>query len=137
MPTPRQQKLAQAIVENAQRDKPLNKKELLVSSGYSVSSAESVPSRVLEAEGVQDALEELGFSENNAKQVVGELLMDPSQDGNIRLNAAKEVFKVHGSYAPEKKITANVHVERKVDDEELETLRLEYEDKLRDKLIGS
>lgn len=101
MATEKQKRLAKAIVENATREKPLNKKELLVSSGYSESSAESVPSRLIEQEGVQEELTIMGFSVENAKSVVAQILDGEDEMSKDRLKAADMVFKVHGSYVPE------------------------------------
>ena len=111
MSTIRQAKLAKAIVENLDRPEPKNKKELLVSSGYTESSAESVPGRIIEQQGVQEELIRLGFTEDNAKQVVAQILNDSSVEPNSRLKAADMTFKVHGSYAPEKSVQMQVRAD--------------------------
>ncbi len=110
MPTVRQTRLAKAIIENAVAEKPLNKKDLLVSAGYDLTTAEATPARVIEQKGTQQALADFGFTEENAKMVVSEILLDPETDKNTRINAAKEVFKVHGTYAPEKKLVGNFNL---------------------------
>lgn len=113
MATIRQKKLAKAIVENINVVKPKNKQELVASVGYSVMSADKKATEIIQSNGTQKELKNLGFSEEGAKQVVEELLYDKYQDGNVRLNAAKEVFKVHGSYAAEKSfnLTATASVD--------------------------
>jgi len=65
MSTDLQKDLAEAIVENMKkpRAKRKNKKELLVSTGYSEVTAESIPSKIIEAKGVKDALKEWGLTE--------------------------------------------------------------------------
>ncbi len=103
MGTPRQKKLAKVIVENATLDKPLNKKEMLENVGYSESTAEAKATDIIESEGVQEELIILGFTEENAKRVVQEIMLDIEADKSSRLKAADMVFKVQGTYAPEKK----------------------------------
>jgi len=136
MPTNRQKKLAEIIVENSTLDKPLNGGEMLEKVGYSPGLVKQ-PGRVIEAEGVQEALANLGFTEVNAKSVVAELLLNPDEDSSVRLNAAKEIFKVTGSYAAEKSMSVQVNLEGRITDEESEKLRLEYEDKLRERYLNN
>lgn len=102
MPTTKQKKLAEVIVENATLDKPLNKGEMLVKVGYARNTAEAKPNDILESEGVQQALEELGFTEENAKKVVSEIMLNEKVDPTSRLRATDQVFKVKGSYAGDK-----------------------------------
>jgi len=102
MATQRQKKVAKLIVENASLDKPLNGGEILENVGYS-DGIQRYPKIVMESEGVQDELEILGFTEANAKTVVASILLNDEADNNSRLKAADQVFKVVGSYAPEKK----------------------------------
>lgn len=104
MSTLLQKKLAENIVENATRDEPLNKKELVVSSGYSEISAESSAHLIIEQKGVQEELNNLGFSSEGAKKVVAEILYNSKARDNDRLKAADMVFDVHGDKAPEKHI---------------------------------
>jgi len=123
MPTIRQRKLAKAIIENSVRDKPLNKQELVASVGYSELSADKKATEILESKGTLEALDDYGFNEENAKIVVAEILLSKKADNGHRLKAASEVFKVRGSYAPEKSIVA--HIESSVselDNERLETI---------------
>lgn len=58
-PTPKQQQLAQNLVANQLKDKPLTLKEVLVKSGYSLSTAGASTRDIIEREGVQQALSEL------------------------------------------------------------------------------
>ena len=109
MATVKQKRVAELIVKNAGLDKPLNGGELVANSGYGVSMRKN-PQVILESEGVKEALEEFGFTEDNAKRVVSEILLDPKQKGETRINAAKEVFKVQGSYAPEKSVSLSIDV---------------------------
>jgi len=83
----------------------------VVSSGYSEISAESSAHLILVQKGVLQALEERGFSEPNAKRVVTEILNNEKTEPNTRLSAAREVFKVQGSYAPEKSVNVNINTQ--------------------------
>lgn len=109
MSTLRQKKLARAIVDNIKAKKPKNKQELVVSSGYSVMSAESSAHLIIEQKGVIDALEDFGFSESKAKEVVGRVLTTGKEENQIR--AADMIFKVHGTYAPERRVNLNIDLE--------------------------
>ncbi len=98
MSTLKQKNLAENIVNNSKRKDPLNKQELVVSSGYSPTTADGHANQIIEQEGVKEALADLGFTEENAKKVVSEIMLNPEEDSNARLKATDQVFKVHGSY---------------------------------------
>ena len=110
--------------------------EMVRAAGYSDYVSLKVPGETIEQKGVKDALKEkFGFTEENAKKVVAGLMLDESQDGNVRLKAADMTFKVHGSYAPERMVQQSVNVEGSPQDfVEAEKLRLEYEEKLRQQI---
>jgi hypothetical protein len=101
MATLRQKKLAQNIVQNTQDGLKKNKQELVVSSGYTPTQADKKAGEIMESKGVQVELRKLGFDSDSAKRVVAEIL-EFGEDDTVRLNAAKEIFKVHGDYAAEK-----------------------------------
>lgn len=105
MPTARQKKVAELIVKNATLDKPLNGGQIVESSRYSKSMVIK-PGVVIESEGVQQALADLGFTEENAKRVVASIMLNEKADDSARLKATDQVFKVHGSYE-EKPVTLN------------------------------
>lgn len=109
MPTIKQKRVAKLIIENSKLDNPLNKGEIVEKSRYSQSMVIK-PSLVLESEGVKQALADYGFSEDNAKMVVAEILLDKEKDANARLKASDQVFKVQGSYAPDKNINMNLNI---------------------------
>lgn len=137
MATIKQKRIAKLIVENVTLDKPLNGGQMLAKVGYAKSMHKAKVNDVLESEGVLETLTEYGFTEDNAKRVVGEIMLDPRQKGDTRINAAKEVFKVRGSYAPEKSQALNVNVElRKKDNPEINELLAEYKKKLKEKLTS-
>lgn len=100
MATELQKNLAKEIVKNAKRKKPLNKKELVASSGYGVVTADKHATEVIEQKGVQEELENLGFDPDSAKKVVKHILAKGKEEN--RLKAADMIFKVTGDYAPEK-----------------------------------
>lgn len=110
MPTIRQKKLANSLVENLQADKPLNKQELVASVGYSPNVAEKKAKEIIESKGTQQELRKLGFDPDTAKEIVGEILTAGEND-TVKLKAADMVFKVHGSYAAEKHVNLNLEVE--------------------------
>lgn len=101
MSTPRQERLADAIIANATAKKQKNKKELVISSGYAVKTAEGHAPEIIGQKGVRDALEARGFDVATAKQVVGRILRGEKSLDKDKLKAADMVFKVHGAYAPE------------------------------------
>jgi len=102
----RQKRLARNIVDNVIRDKPLNAGELVVRSSYSEKAGRSHPSTYIKTKGVKKALENMGFSEFNAMRIIGEILTQPLDKMSLtpenQIRAAQEVFKIRGSYAPEK-----------------------------------
>lgn len=110
MATVKQKKLAKEIVLNSTREKPLNKKAMLEKVGYTTAIANARASKVIEAPGVKEELEILGFTEEAAKAVVIEIMNSKSVDPSARLKATDQVFKITGSYAPEKSIVATLQV---------------------------
>lgn len=106
MSTVKQKKVAKALVENLSTDKPLPIGQVLKSVGYGT-GLQTQPKRVLESEGVLQELAILGFDEQTAKGVVSEILTDETNEPKDRLKAAEMVFKVHGTFAPEKSININ------------------------------
>lgn len=131
MPTIRQKRLAEAIVNNGLREQPLNKAELVVSAGYAEMTAKANAGFIIDQPGVQEALDDLGFTEENAKKVVVKILLEGKEE-SAQLKAADMVFKVKGSYAPEKSQNVNLNVKAEAKDlTKHEQLRTEYEEKLR------
>jgi len=109
MATLRQRKLAKAIVENLEAEDTQTAGQLLEKVGYSPHLAKQ-PGRVIESEGVQEALEEYGFTINNAKMVVSEIMLNSDVDPNARLKATDQVFKVKDGYAATKSVNLNIDV---------------------------
>lgn len=132
--TIKQRKLARKIIEITNKGEAPTKEALLRSVGYSVASSQGHAQEIIESEGVQNALDEYGFTEENAKKVLASILNSPTvfemvtPDNQIR--AAQEVFKVRGSYAPAKSETKALNIDVKIDNSETEKLRQEYEQKL-------
>lgn len=106
MATIKQKRVAKLIIENATLDKPLNAGQLLEKVRYGKISKQ--PSRVLKSEGVLEALEEYGFTEDNAKKVVSEIMLNEKEKSETRLKATDQVFKVHKSYGNEGGGTKNL-----------------------------
>lgn len=77
------------------------------SVGYSPASAEKKTAEILNSKGVINELHRLNFSEEKAKEVVGEILQFGDSDQS-RLKAAELTFKVEGSFAPEKRVNVNL-----------------------------
>lgn len=127
----RQKKLAKNIIESLDINPPPTRAQLAVSSGYSVSMAEKNPKVLFDSKGVKEALEEFGFSEDIAKKVVGEILIDEDVKARDRLSAADMIFKVNASYAPVKAVNVNIDIPQDSDD-----IRLKYEAELQAKLLG-
>lgn len=113
MSTVRQKNLAKVVADNSQAVKPLNKQTMLEKVGYATTVAEHKPKEIFESKGLKEELRKLGFDSDNAKAVVAEILNSPHEEGSVRLNAAKEVFKVNGDYAAEKSfnLTATASVD--------------------------
>ncbi len=134
MATEKQKKIAQLIVENTKLDKPLNGGEMLEKVGYSKSMQTAKVNDVLGSEGVKEELENMGFTEENAKKVVAEIMNDPTKDPSSRLRATDQVFKVRGSYAPEKKELSG-SIDTKVPAEDLDKLAEAMANKLKEQKI--
>lgn len=96
MATRLQKNLAQEIVKDLQAKKPRNKKDLVVSSGYSEISAKSSAHIILEQKGVKEALEDLGFTVEGADSVVKKILYEGKKEEN-RLKAAGMVYERLGA----------------------------------------
>jgi Holliday junction resolvasome RuvABC DNA-binding subunit len=97
MATIRQKRVAKKIVEALQNGEDIRGGTLLKSVDYGTGLQRS-PGRVLESEGVKEALNDLGFTEDGAKKVVQEIMYNKKVDANARLKATDQVFKVHGTY---------------------------------------
>lgn len=103
-------------------------------------TASVIASENLDKPSIQDALEEAGFSEIKAKSVLAGILNSPTIYEMVtphdQIKAAQEVFKVMGTYAPEKSQSINLNIDRKLENADAEALRLEYEEKLKAKLLN-
>lgn len=107
MATVRQKRVAKLKIENVTLDKPLTDGEIVELSGFGPSMKKN-PHVVMNSKGVQEELEASGFTEENAMRVVTEIMLDPEREANARLKATDQVFKVRGSYAPEKSIAVTM-----------------------------
>ena len=115
MPSIRQKRVAKLIVENLTLDKPLTGGEIVESSGYGASMKKN-SHVVLKSDGVEEALKEMGFTEENAQKVVSEIMLNPDVEPNARLKATDQVFKIKGSYAPEKSVNLSLHIDKETEE---------------------
>ncbi len=117
VPTIRQRRVARTIVDTLQGKTDYKTgKDIMTANGYGT-GLQIQPGRVLQSVGTIKALEELGFNEDTAKNVVKQILTSDSAMNKDRLKAADMVFKVHGTYAAEKHVSLSV--ETNVDSEAL------------------
>ena len=114
MATIRQKRVAKLKIENMTAEQPLTDGELVELGGFGPSMKKN-PYKVMNSVGVQEELRKSGFTEENAKAVVEEIMLNKEEDANARLKASDQMFKVLGSYAPEKhlSVTYNVSDEQK------------------------
>lgn len=132
MGTPKQKRVAKRIVENLALDKPETSSAMLENVGYSKSMARHRQKDILESKGVKEELKILGFDEDTAKGVVSDILVGDKTQDKDKLKAADMIFKVHGTYAPEKKVSLNVSANIK---KKHEDIAKKYEEDLRDKIL--
>jgi|SRR3990167_3226117 len=135
----KQRKLARKIIEVTNKGETPTKEALLKSAGYSDTTAQGHGKEIIESEGVQIMLNEYGFTEENAKKVVASILNSPTVYEMVtpenQLSAAREVFKVKGSYAPTESKSLQVNVDLDIlANSDLDAIRKEYEEKLKAKL---
>src|SRR3990167_668641 len=102
MSTQLQEKLADAIIEDAKNKRPKDGDELLESVGYRRSVARHRTGETIKRKGVMEALRVRGFSEVQADKVVSEILHNKRIKPEARLSAADKIYKRLGSYSPEK-----------------------------------
>ena len=122
MSTQKQKKVAKLLIENISLDSPLNGGQILEKTGYAPGVVKN-PSDILDSKGVQEELALAGFTEGNAKQVVSDIMLDDSVEPNARLKATDQVFKVQGSYAPEKRnVKVDISSVGDLDNAELENI---------------
>ena len=133
MPTLKQKKLAKEIVENLESSEPKSAGEILESIGYSKAIAKN-PKMAIEGKGVQEELEVLGFSEEAAKGVVASILHHSDND-MARLKASDQMFKVLGSYAPEKRENVNLNLNSNITPKS-QALAKQYEEEMRKEIEG-
>ena len=109
MSTLMQKRIARRIPQIMAGGKRITGGELVKSAGYSIHKQKK-PGVVLRSPGVQEELGRLGFTEEKARDVVGQILADEHLKPEPRLKAAEMVFKVEGSFAPEKRVNVNIDV---------------------------
>lgn len=101
-PTVRQRRLARLIIDSATGKLNVkSNKELIKLAGYS-DTLQNCPDLAFGKAGVQSALEEEGFTTDNAKRVVQKIMNSETAKDKDKLKAADLVFKVNGDYASDK-----------------------------------
>ena len=99
MPTPKQKRVARLLIENLSGGLKQTAGKMLENAGYGKGVAK-YPARVLRSRGVREELDVLGFDPEDAKKAVARVL---TFGNNMEvISAAKEIFKVSGTYPKEK-----------------------------------
>lgn len=135
MSTIRQKILAANMVRNMVTKEWKTAKEIIVASGYAPSKGHN-PHQVFDKLGFQEEMERLGFDEDSAKSVVVGVMRSKRSKPSDKLKATDQVFKVQGSYAPEKRVNLNVN-KKLIDDPALRELSEQYEKEMRERLLGT
>lgn len=102
MPTQKQRKAAENILENTRADKPKSIGEVLVDSGYSPKTAIAT-TQVTQSKGFLQVLEEAGVTDDRISQVLEEGLSakkDDQPDFGIRHKYLETAIKVKGHITP-------------------------------------
>ena len=133
MTTQKQKRIAKELIDNTQRKKPDTAQAMVERVGYTRSAAKAKSKEIINSKGVKEAMIEYGFSEDKAKQVVGDILIKGKKEKN-KLSAADMIFKVQGTYAPTKSIQLNI--EKKIIDPEILESEQKYNELIKRKLIG-
>ena len=96
MSTILQKELANNIIENQARPQKerLNKKDLLVSTGYSKITAKATPSEIIDSKGVKDALKDAGLTEKLISEALVEDIKSKKKRGKRiqELNLGAEIL---------------------------------------------
>lgn len=132
MATVKQKRVAKKVIENITSDKPLTGGEIVANSGYGPSMKKN-PQVILNSEGVKKELIRNGFDPEEAKRVVAEILVGGEND-MVKIKAADMIFKVHGTYAPEKH--ANLNIEVPLTGDALDAAEEAYERALKQRKAG-
>lgn len=101
--TLKQKQLAKNLAVNAVDFRYKTLKELLLASGYALTTSSWQAAQIIGNEGVQEELAKLGFNAKAFKARVSEILLGGDDSDSLR--AAEIIAKTLGLYAPEKSIT--------------------------------
>lgn len=126
MATIKQKRLAKEIISSLNQDTPIPSQVMMERAGYG-KGVSKTPKRAIESKGVQEELQVLGFSEEAAKGVVASILHHSDND-MARLKASDQIFKVLGSYAPEKRENVNLNLNAQSSPQEEEIAKKANED---------
>ena len=98
----RRQNLAQLIKYDAEHPNDRRFKtisSIVEAAGFAKTNANANGWKIIKDEGVRKELIRIGFNPEAANAAVAEILISGKEEN--RLKAAQEIYKVHGSYAPE------------------------------------
>jgi hypothetical protein len=110
VPTTNQKKVAKMIVEQSASGKKISGKQILAKAGYGKGMAKHA-GQVINSRGVKKQLKLLGFDVTSARKV-GAAILNHGEEQN-KVAVMREIFKIYGSYAPEKQqITGTVKTVR-------------------------
>lgn len=108
-----QKKVAQLIVEESKSGKKISGTKMLEKVGYSKGICKNA-GKIIKSKGVQQELKRLGFSVDVAKDELGKIML--KGDNQDKIAVAREIFKVHGTYAAEKQdISVNKELDQALD----------------------
>ena len=112
-PTMKQRRLAREIVRAIETGEGVTSYAgAMRKAGYAEGTIHSSPGRQRGLAGVQESMEELGFTADNAKKVVTEIMLNPEEKARDRLTATDQTFKIHGEYKPEQRVNLNLNVDQ-------------------------
>jgi hypothetical protein len=133
MGTIRQKLVAKKIKNTIDKNILTTGGKIAESSGYSKSMQDN-PKRVFDTKGVKEELSILGFSEVEADEVVGGILVNGTKE-ETQLKAADLIYKRTGAYAPEKSQSVNLNLNTEIkSSKESRDLVDEYESRMSEML---
>ena len=108
---------------------------MLVKAGYDETTAEATPGRVMNQQGVQEALKEKGFTVEAADDLVQSILNKTTAADKDRLKAADMMYDRLGAKAPQKSISLTLSADIE-DFKQYEELSLKYDEDMKRKMLS-
>jgi len=116
MSTINQKRVARHMARNILEGKVMTGSEILRQEGYKPSLQKN-PSYILDSVGVKKEMAKMGFNELNASNWIIKAVDKGSPDVAIR--GAQEVFKVFGTYAPQKTLSASIKLQQEIEQDRI------------------